>query len=182
MELIATASDDGCVHVWEGGDEGSKNSVATFEVGCPVTSVAWSADGSTVYAGALDNEIHVCPSLLYTSHFQLPLCFLGLRLAQTSRSLCPDRTHRHSHLPLPLPEWQLPPLAFLLFQRHHPRRAPLRAQPVARAPRAQRCTSRLREYATERGVEQGRRRWARCGRWGGSDSVYLGCGKRQDLV
>ena len=60
VELVATAADDGCVHVWEGGDEGSKEPVATFEVGCPVTSVCWSADGSTVYAGALDNEIHVC--------------------------------------------------------------------------------------------------------------------------
>lgn len=47
------------MRVWEGGDEGGKQAVATFDVGCPVTSVCWSADGSTVYAGALDNEIHV---------------------------------------------------------------------------------------------------------------------------
>ncbi|KAH9010046.1 WD40-repeat-containing domain protein, partial [Lactarius pseudohatsudake] len=33
--------------------------VAVFEVGCPVTCVAWSADGSSIYAGALDNGIHV---------------------------------------------------------------------------------------------------------------------------
>lgn len=61
VELVATAADDGCVHVWEGGDEGGKHAVATLDVGCPVTSVCWSADGSTIYAGALDNEIHVCP-------------------------------------------------------------------------------------------------------------------------
>ena len=66
VELVATAADDGYVHVWEGGDEGSKQSVATFEVGCPVTSVCWSADGSTLYAGALDNEIHVRTHLLST--------------------------------------------------------------------------------------------------------------------
>ncbi|KLO07911.1 WD40 repeat-like protein [Schizopora paradoxa] len=58
-ELLASAADDGFVHVWEGGDDGGKQAVATFEVGCPVTSVAWSADGTNLYAGALDNEIHV---------------------------------------------------------------------------------------------------------------------------
>ena len=60
VELVATGADDGMVHVWEGGEEGGKQSIATFEVGCPVTSVAWSADGSNVYVGALDKEIHVC--------------------------------------------------------------------------------------------------------------------------
>lgn len=75
VELVATASDDGCVHVWEGGDEGSKAPVATFEVGCPVTSVAWSADGSTVYAGALDNEIHV---RYFLSRFSSLLIFFPL--------------------------------------------------------------------------------------------------------
>lgn len=59
VELVATASDDGTVRIWEGGDDGGKHSVAEFEIGCPVTSVCWSADGTTVYAGALDNEIHV---------------------------------------------------------------------------------------------------------------------------
>jgi len=59
IELVVTASDDGSVKVWEGGDEGGKQPVATFEIGCPVTSVCWSADGSSVYVGALDNEIHV---------------------------------------------------------------------------------------------------------------------------
>ena len=58
-ELLASASDDGFIHVWEGGDDGEKQAVATFEVGCPITSVAWSADGTNLYAGALDNEIHV---------------------------------------------------------------------------------------------------------------------------
>ncbi|KAI0797179.1 WD40 repeat-like protein [Abortiporus biennis] len=58
-ELVASASDDGTVRVWEGGEEGGKHPVAIFEIGCPVTSVCWSADGANIYAGALDNEIHV---------------------------------------------------------------------------------------------------------------------------
>ncbi|KAJ7575868.1 WD40-repeat-containing domain protein, partial [Mycena floridula] len=59
VELVATASDDKTVKVWEGGDEGSKHPVATFEMKCPATSVCFSSDGANVYIGALDNEIHV---------------------------------------------------------------------------------------------------------------------------
>lgn len=59
IELVATGSDDGTVKIWEGGHEASKQAVATFELGCPVTAVRWSADGSNLYIGALDNEIHV---------------------------------------------------------------------------------------------------------------------------
>ncbi|KAL1716966.1 WD40-repeat-containing domain protein [Schizophyllum commune] len=59
QELVATASDDGTVKVWEGGEEASKQAIATFEVGCPATAVCWSADGAQLYVGALDNEIHV---------------------------------------------------------------------------------------------------------------------------
>lgn len=64
VELVATGADDGTVRIWEGGDEGPKAPVSVFEIGCPVTSVCWSADGSNIYAGALDNEIHVSCMLL----------------------------------------------------------------------------------------------------------------------
>jgi Prp8 binding protein len=59
IELIATASDDGTVKIWEGGEEASKHPVATLDIGCPATAVCWSADGSQVYVGAVDNEVHV---------------------------------------------------------------------------------------------------------------------------
>lgn len=66
MELIVSGGDDGTVRVWEGGDDGSKMPVMVFEVGCPVTSVCWSEDGANIYAGALDNEIHVCTTSFHS--------------------------------------------------------------------------------------------------------------------
>jgi Prp8 binding protein len=75
VELLASASDDGTVRVWEGDDEGGKDPVAVFELGCPVTCVAWSADGATIYAGALDNGIHVriivYASIRHSRHIQV---------------------------------------------------------------------------------------------------------------
>ena len=58
-ELVATASDDKTVKVWDASEDGGKVPVATFEVGAPATAVCWSADGTNLYVGALDNEIHV---------------------------------------------------------------------------------------------------------------------------
>ncbi|KIY51675.1 U5 snRNP complex subunit [Fistulina hepatica ATCC 64428] len=59
IELVATASDDGTVKIWEGGEDASKTAVSTFDIGCPVTAVCWSADATQVFIGAIDNEIHV---------------------------------------------------------------------------------------------------------------------------
>ncbi|CAE6440317.1 unnamed protein product [Rhizoctonia solani] len=57
-ELIATAGDDGFVRVWDVEEEG-RDAVQEWEIGCPVTAICWSADASQLFAGALDNEIHV---------------------------------------------------------------------------------------------------------------------------
>lgn len=89
-ELIATASDDGSVRIWEGGYDAKKESVAVFEIGCPVTSVCWSADGLNVYIGALDNEIHVC--IRGAFHTCLTI-LLGLRSSQRRTSLHVDGPH-----------------------------------------------------------------------------------------
>jgi Prp8 binding protein len=59
IELLVTGSDDGTVKIWEGGEDCGKSAIGTFEIGCPVTSVCWSADGQNVYVGSLDNEIRV---------------------------------------------------------------------------------------------------------------------------
>jgi len=61
VELVATGADDGTVKIWESGEGGETDKVpiATFEIGCPVTSVCWSTDGANIYVGAIDNEIHV---------------------------------------------------------------------------------------------------------------------------
>ncbi|KAG8758810.1 hypothetical protein FRC14_007309 [Serendipita sp. 396] len=59
IELLATASDDGTVKIWEGGSEGTRYNVADWSIGCPATAVCWGPDGNSVYIGALDNLIHV---------------------------------------------------------------------------------------------------------------------------
>lgn len=56
VELVCTGADDGFVRVWE---EGEKEFVSEWKVGCPVTAVCWSADGASIFAAGLDNEIHV---------------------------------------------------------------------------------------------------------------------------
>jgi len=84
-ELVATGSDDGCVKVWEGGEEGGKEPVATWEIGCPVTSVCWSADGASVYIGALDNEIHVCFVIIRASSSLLKVVHRSTTFAKENR-------------------------------------------------------------------------------------------------
>ncbi|KAF6761915.1 U5 snRNP complex subunit [Ephemerocybe angulata] len=86
IELVATGSDDGTVKVWEGGDDAKKHPVANFEIGCPVTAVAWGADGNTVYIGAIDNEIHVYDLRKQEEVYSL----LGHTDTPTSLALSPD--------------------------------------------------------------------------------------------
>ena len=98
-ELVATGSDDGTVKIWEGGHEASKQSVATFELGCPVTAVCWSADGSNLYIGALDNEIHVRTYLLI-------VCVVTTLTKKSSRSTTSVSKQKYQHYPV----IQTPPL------------------------------------------------------------------------
>lgn len=116
VELVATGSDDGTVKVWEGGHEASKQPVATFEFGCPVTAVCWSADGSNLYIGALDNEIHVCTCSLIAIIF-------GLTQAPFRSTIFASKP-KYQHCPViltPQPRLRSPPMdlsSFLPPSRH----------------------------------------------------------------
>ncbi len=55
-ELLVSGADDGLVKIWTGE---TKASIDEWEVGCPITAVCWSPDGAQIYAGALDNVVHV---------------------------------------------------------------------------------------------------------------------------
>jgi len=65
MELIATVGDDGLLKLWESPNDSDfsssagKKAVVSHSLGCPITSVAFSADGQSIYCGALDNQIHI---------------------------------------------------------------------------------------------------------------------------
>ena len=119
IELVATGSDDGTVKIWEGGHEGSKQSVATFELGCPVTAVCWSADGSNLYIGALDNEIHVRTYLLI-------VCVVTTLTEKSSRSTISVSKQKYQHYlvtrtpPLQSRSPPMGPSSSPLHSRHKP--------------------------------------------------------------
>lgn len=117
-ELIATGSDDGTVKIWEGGDEGSKQAVATFSVGCPVTGVCWSIDGANVYVAALDNEIHV--SLVFLLSAEVRILSLGLRRAQSRTTLHSHGPRRHPDFAHAISERVVPAFPLLLIADYHP--------------------------------------------------------------
>jgi WD40 repeat protein len=56
-ELLVSGGDDGNVMLWDWENSGKPRD--SFKVGYPVTAVEFSEDGSQVYVGGLDNEIHV---------------------------------------------------------------------------------------------------------------------------
>lgn len=58
-ELIASASDDGLIKIW---DLDTKEAIDEVELGYPVTSVKWSQDGQQLFIGGIDNDIHVSES------------------------------------------------------------------------------------------------------------------------
>ncbi|KAJ1678847.1 hypothetical protein EV182_003237 [Spiromyces aspiralis] len=52
--VVASGGDDGTIKLW---DERQKHAAQEFENRWPVTSVCFSADGSIVYSGSIDNKI-----------------------------------------------------------------------------------------------------------------------------
>jgi hypothetical protein len=111
-ELIASASDDGLVKIW---DVEAKLPIDEVELGYPVTSVKWSEDGQQLFIGGIDNDIHV-------RRFQtIRLVQLVQKLTRSAhptvlrpplkiRSLFIARSQRHSHLPRSFPLRHAPAL------------------------------------------------------------------------
>jgi len=180
IELVATGSDDGTVKIWEGGHEASKQSVATFEIGCPVTAVCWSADGSNLYIGALDNEIHVCTYLLICVITMLTGEPPDLRHPQASRSVDINWSHRHPDFNHTLPERVLHPLSFAFVTNNHSRRSTVLPISDTHTPSACGFPRGFRKHAAQGSLEQRRRRTTRrCWRCR-SNRYHLGCREFED--
>ena len=101
-ELIASASDDGLVKIW---DVEAKLPIDEVELGYPVTSVKWSEDGQQLFIGGIDNDIHVSRFRTVNQEVQLlqklicsPLPTV-LRPPLQVRPLFTTWSQRHSHLP-----------------------------------------------------------------------------------
>ena len=181
VELLASASDDGTVRVWEGGDEAGKDPVAVFELGCPVTCVAWSADGATIYAGALDNGIHVrVPPWCCADWLTMPRT--GPRFTKARRGFRAEWSRRHPHWPCSITEWVVPSFAFVFVAGHYSRYPTICALAKSHSSRSDWRTCWLREHAAQGCVES--RRWgaARCGRRRRPYCHYMGRRKLKDLV
>ncbi|KAE8145193.1 WD40-repeat-containing domain protein [Aspergillus avenaceus] len=56
QELLVSASDDGCVGIW---DPRQKDAIEFLETELPITAVALSEAGNEIYSGGIDNSIHV---------------------------------------------------------------------------------------------------------------------------
>ena len=186
VELLASASDDGTVRVWEGGDEAGKDPVAVFELGCPVTCVAWSADGATIYAGALDNGIHVrVPPPPFDMRCAELLTYIppaGLGFTKAGRGFRAKRSRRHPHWPCDITERVVPPFAFVFVTGHYSRHPTVCALAKSYPSRYDGRTCRIREHAAQGRMES--RGWgsARCGRRRGSYCYDMGCRKLKDIV
>lgn len=56
QELLVSASDDGCIGIW---DPRQKHAIEYLETELPITAVALSEAGNEIYSGGIDNTIHV---------------------------------------------------------------------------------------------------------------------------
>lgn len=56
QELLVSASDDGCIGIW---DPRQKDAIEYLETDLPITAVALSEAGNEIYSGGIDNTIHV---------------------------------------------------------------------------------------------------------------------------
>ncbi|OOF91034.1 hypothetical protein ASPCADRAFT_211634 [Aspergillus carbonarius ITEM 5010] len=55
QELLVSASDDGCIGIW---DPRQKDAIQYLETELPITAVALSEAGNEIYSGGIDNAIH----------------------------------------------------------------------------------------------------------------------------
>jgi WD40 repeat protein len=182
VELLASASDDGTVRVWEGGDEAGKDPVAVFELGCPVTCVAWSADGATIYAGALDNGIHVGSPPLFLCDHWLTMPRTGLRFTKAGTGFRARRSRRHPNWPCGITKWILPPFAIFFVAGHYSRYPTVCTLAKSHPSRSDWRTCWLREHVAQGCVESRGRGAARCSRRRGPYRHDMGRRKHKDLV
>lgn len=56
QEMLVSASDDGCIGIW---DPRQKDAIEYLETELPITAVALSEAGNEIYSGGIDNSIHV---------------------------------------------------------------------------------------------------------------------------
>jgi Prp8 binding protein len=100
-ELIASASDDGLIKIW---DVEAKNAIDEVELGYPVTAVQWSQDGQQLFIGGIDNDIHVRTVLSFRSSVADLICpSTVFRYANKVCSILAERSQRHRYFPRLIP-------------------------------------------------------------------------------
>jgi hypothetical protein len=153
--------------------------VAVFELGCPVTSVAWSTGGATIYAVALDNVI--CASL-FVCLDEILMQYLGSRFTEAGRGIHAEWSYRYSHWACDIAEWVLSSSPSFSSQTIIHDIRPF-APSLNRVPsRIERFACWLREHPPQKRLKS--RGWwtPRCSRRCGPYRHHMGRGKFQDLV